>query len=54
MKATHLVRVDTETWEHLRSQALGWESRGKTIRRLLGLDKEKEPEPKKEKKEKQK
>ena len=44
-KATRLVRIDTETWEYLKSKALGWESRCTTIRRLLGLDKE----PKKEK-----
>ena len=47
-KATHLVRIDTETWEHLRSLALGWEPRGRTIRRLLGLDKPKNQSPKKE------
>lgn len=46
-KATHLVRVDTETLEYLKSKALGWESRCTTIRRLLGLDKE--TSPKKEK-----
>lgn len=37
-KPTYLVRIDADTWAFLRARATPFESRGKLVRRLLGVD----------------
>lgn len=46
-KLTHLIRIDEVTWLWLRSKALPFESRGKALRRILGIDEQTKKEKQK-------